>query len=85
MFDADILADVLTVDEIREELGYAPKEQVLEEERKRFRSQKALDFFIEEYGEDEDLENSNNLVLSKFYGYEKVCIIRFIVIYRNFI
>ncbi len=57
MFDADILADVLTEDEIREELGYAPKEQVLEEERKRFRSQKALDFFIEEYGEDEDLDN----------------------------
>lgn len=57
MFDADILADVLTEDEIREELGYAPKQQVLEEEKKRFRSQKALDFFIEEYGEDEDLEN----------------------------
>jgi hypothetical protein len=47
----------LTEDEIREELGYAPKEQVLEEEKKRFRSQKALEFFIEEYGEDEDLEN----------------------------
>lgn len=57
MFDADILADVLTEDEIREELGYAPKQQVLEEEKKRFRSQKALEFFIEEYGEDEDLEN----------------------------
>ena len=57
MFDADVLADVLTEDEIREELGYAPKEQVLEEEKKRFSKHKSLDKFIEEYGEEEDLEN----------------------------
>ena len=57
MFDADILADVLTEDEIREELGYAPKQQVLEEEARKFARQQVLDNFIENYGEVEDLEN----------------------------
>lgn len=57
MFDADILADVLTEDEIREELGYAPKQQVLEEEARKFARHKVLNNFIEKYGEDEDLEN----------------------------
>ena len=57
MFDADILADVLTEDEIRAELGYAPKQQVLEEEAKKFTKVDALDNFLSHYGEEEDLEN----------------------------
>jgi len=61
IFDADILANVLTEDEIRAELGYAPKQQVLEEERKNFEKHRcehsALDVFLEEYGEEEDLDN----------------------------
>jgi len=57
MFDADVLTDVLTEDEIRAELGYAPKAQVLEEESKKFSEDNALDYFLENFGEDEDLEN----------------------------
>ncbi len=55
MFDADVLSDVLTEDEIREELGYAPREQATE--LKKFSEESALDFFIRTYGEDEDLDN----------------------------
>jgi hypothetical protein len=62
MFDADILADVLTEDEIRAELGYAPKSQVLQEEKERAQKEElaktqALDYFIANYGEEEDLDN----------------------------
>ena len=57
IFNSDVLATVLTEDEIREELGYAPKTQVLEEEARKFQSEQALDNFIARYGEEEDLEN----------------------------
>ena len=56
MFDADVLTDVLTQDEIREQLGYKPLEQA-EEVNSRFSEQSALDHFLANYGEDEDLEN----------------------------
>ena len=57
MFDADVLTDVLTQDEIREQLGYKPLEQA-EEVNSRFSSEEsALDNFLANYGEDEDLEN----------------------------
>ena len=59
MFDAETLKEVLTQDEIREELGYAPLEQqedtVAEEQN--LSEYTELDKFIAEYGEDEDLEN----------------------------
>jgi hypothetical protein len=55
-FDADVLADVLTQDEIRAELGYAPLEQV-EANNKFTTEENALDHFLANYGEDEDLEN----------------------------
>lgn len=57
MFDSDVLTDVLTQDEIRAELGYAPIQQVEEEERRRFSQEDELDYFLENYGEYEDLEN----------------------------
>ena len=57
MFDTDVLTDVLTQDEIREHLGYEPLAQS-EEVNSRFSSQEdALDHFLNNYGEDEDLEN----------------------------
>ena len=55
-FDADVLSDVLTQDEIRAELGYEPLAQA-EEVNSRFSEQSALDNFLANYGEDEDLEN----------------------------
>ena len=55
-FDADVLSDVLTQDEIRAELGYEPLAQA-EEVNSRFSEVTALDHFINTYGEDEDLEN----------------------------
>jgi hypothetical protein len=59
MFDADTLKEVLTQDEIREELGYAPlevdEETVAEEQN--LSEFTELDKCIEEFGEDEDLEN----------------------------
>ena len=62
VFDAETLKDVLTQDEIRAELGYAPlevnEETVTEENDYNFKSQQdALDYFLENYGEEEDLEN----------------------------
>lgn len=62
VFDADTLKDVLTQDEIRAELGYEPleaKEQVASEDNDyNFKRQEdALDYFLENYGEEEDLEN----------------------------
>ena len=59
MFDAETLKDVLTKDEIREELGYAPLE-VQEEtvaEEQNLAEYTELDKFLTEFGEDEDLEN----------------------------
>ncbi|QDP49730.1 MAG: putative portal protein [Prokaryotic dsDNA virus sp.] len=56
MFDADVLKDVLTQDEIREQLGYEPLAQA-EEVNSRFSEESALDHFLANYGEDEDLEN----------------------------
>tara|TARA_R100000654_G_scaffold14456_1_gene31132 strand:- start:21641 stop:23479 length:1839 start_codon:yes stop_codon:yes gene_type:complete len=57
MFDTSILEDVLTQDEIREALGYEPLEQA-QEVNSRFSSEEsALDHFLANYGEDEDLEN----------------------------
>ena len=62
MFDTDILQDVLTQDEIREQLGYEPLEQA-EEVNSRFSKTccsavpTALDNFINTYGEDADEEN----------------------------
>lgn len=59
MFDADTLKEVLTQDEIREELGYAPlevdEETVAEEQN--LAEYTELDKCIMEFGEDEDLEN----------------------------
>ena len=58
-FDAETLKEVLTQDEIREELGYAPLEQeektIAEEQN--LSEYTELDKFIAEFGEDEDLEN----------------------------
>ena len=59
MFDAETLKEVLTKDEIREELGYAPLE-VQEEtvaEEQNLAEYTELDKFLMEFGEDEDLEN----------------------------
>ena len=59
MFDAETLKEVLTQDEIREELGYAPLE-VQEEtvaEEQNLAEYTELDKFLTEFGEDEDLEN----------------------------
>lgn len=56
MFDTSVLEDVLTKDEIREALGYKPLAQE-EEVNSRFAEQSALDHFLENFGEDEDLEN----------------------------
>ena len=58
LFGADILKDVLTQDEIREEAGYAPLEtgeQSVTEEVK-MSSDNILDDLIDLYGEDENLE-----------------------------
>ncbi len=61
-FDSDVLTDVLTKDEIRAELGYEPLAQA-EEVNSRFEKiccseqQNELDDFLQNYGEDEDLEN----------------------------
>ncbi len=59
MFDADTLKEVLTQDEIREELGYAPLEQDEETvaEEQNLSEYTELDKCIMEFGEDEDLEN----------------------------
>lgn len=57
MFDSDVLTDVLTQDEIRAELGYAPLEQVEEQEQRRFSEESVLDDFLANHGEDEDLDN----------------------------
>ncbi|QDP51737.1 MAG: putative portal protein [Prokaryotic dsDNA virus sp.] len=59
MFDADTLKDVLTQDEIREELGYAPlqaQEEAVAEEQQ-LSEFTALDKFLTECGEEEDTEN----------------------------
>lgn len=59
MFDADTLKEVLTQDEIREELGYAPlevEEETVAEEQN-LAEYTELDKFLAEFGEDEDLEN----------------------------
>lgn len=55
-FSSDVLTDVLTQDEIRAELGYAPLSQE-EEVNARFSKEDALDEFLANYGEEEDLEN----------------------------
>jgi hypothetical protein len=61
MFDAETLKEVLTQDEIRAELGYAPlekeEETQAEESNFSFTEDDALDMFLAEYGEDEDLDN----------------------------
>lgn len=61
MFDAETLKEVLTQDEIRAELGYAPlevdEETQAEESNFSLSEENALDLFLAEYGEDEDLEN----------------------------
>ena len=59
MFDAETLKEVLTQDEIREELGYAPlevQEDTVAEEQN-LAEYTELDKFLMEFGEDEDLEN----------------------------
>ena len=59
MFDAETLKEVLTQDEIREELGYAPldaQEETVAEEQN-LAEYTELDKFLMEFGEDEDLEN----------------------------
>tara|TARA_R110002167_G_scaffold1338_2_gene5958 strand:+ start:3602 stop:5455 length:1854 start_codon:yes stop_codon:yes gene_type:complete len=55
-FSSDVLTDVLTQDEIRAELGYAPLAQE-EEVNARFSKEDALDEFLANHGEEEDLEN----------------------------
>ena len=59
MFDAETLKEVLTQDEIREELGYAPleKDEETVAEEQNLSKHTELDKFIMEFGEDEDLEN----------------------------
>jgi hypothetical protein len=59
MFDADTLKEVLTQDEIREELGYEPLEKNEEAvaEEQNLAEYTELDKCIMEFGEDEDLEN----------------------------
>ena len=59
MFDAETLKEVLTKDEIREELGYEPldvQEETVAEEQN-LAEYTELDKFLMEFGEDEDLEN----------------------------
>ena len=59
LFGADILKDVLTQDEIREEAGYEPLEageQSVTEEVE-LQKQKTLELLLADFGEDEDLEN----------------------------
>lgn len=58
IFDADTLKEVLTRDEIRAELGYAPLEQEEDtaSEEVAFSSEDVLDIFLAEYGEDDDME-----------------------------
>ena len=59
MFDAETLKEVLTQDEIREELGYEPleaQEETVAEEQN-LAEYTELDKFLMEFGEDEDLEN----------------------------
>jgi hypothetical protein len=59
MFDAETLKDVLTQDEIREELGYAPltQEEETVAEEQNLAEYTELDKFLAEYGEEEDLDN----------------------------
>lgn len=59
MFDAETLKEVLTQDEIREELGYEPLEKQEETvaEEQNLAEYTELDKFLMEFGEDEDLEN----------------------------
>ncbi len=59
MFDAETLKEVLTQDEIREELGYEPLEKQEETvaEEQNLAEYTELDKCIMEFGEDEDLEN----------------------------
>ena len=59
MFDADTLKEVLTQDEIREELGFEALQQEEETvaEEQNFSKQTELDKFIAEYGEDDNLED----------------------------
>ena len=59
MFDAETLKEVLTQDEIREELGYEPLEKNEEAvaEEQNLAEYTELDKCIMEFGEDEDLEN----------------------------
>jgi hypothetical protein len=59
LFGSDVLKDVLTQDEIREQAGYEPladNEQSVTEEVE-LNKQTLLDKLLTEYGEDEDLEN----------------------------
>ncbi len=59
LFGSDVLKDVLTQDEIREQAGYdalADNEQSVTEEVE-LAKQTLLDKLLTEYGEDEDLEN----------------------------
>ncbi len=59
MFDADTLKEVLTQDEIREELGFEAlqEEEETVAEEQNFSKQTELDKFIAEYGEDDNLED----------------------------
>jgi len=59
MFDAETLKEVLTQDEIREELGYEPLEKNEEAvaEEQNLAEYTELDKFLTEFGEDEDLDN----------------------------
>jgi len=59
MFDAETLKEVLTQDEIREELGYEPldKQEETVAEEQNLSEYTELDKCIMEFGEDEDLEN----------------------------
>jgi len=59
MFDADTLKEVLTQDEIREELGFEAlqEEEETVAEEQNFSKQTELDKFIAEFGEDENLED----------------------------
>jgi len=59
MFDAETLKEVLTQDEIREELGYEPLEKQEETvaEEQNLAEYTELDKFLTEFGEEEDLDN----------------------------
>lgn len=57
LFGSDVLKDVLTQDEIREQAGYEALENGEQSVTEEVELSKTMDEILEKYGEDEDLEN----------------------------